>query len=141
MIGLVLVTHGQLAEEFRHAVEHVVGPQESFETVAIGADDDMERRRGDIIDAVARVDAGHGVIILTDMFGGTPSNLAISVMRPGSVEVIAGMNLPMLIKLTSVGRKEIDIAETEMPGLMALREEFGAERSRSRARASPARCT
>ena len=102
MIGLVLVTHGQLAEEFRHAVEHVVGPQESFETVSIGADDDMERRRGDIIDAVARVDTGNGVIILTDMFGGTPSNLAISIMRSGSVEVIAGMNLPMLIKLTSV---------------------------------------
>ena len=102
MIGLVLVTHGQLAEEFRHAVEHVVGPQRSFETVSIGADDDMERRRSDIIDAVARVDTGHGVIILTDMFGGTPSNLAISVMRAGSVEVIAGMNLPMLIKLTSV---------------------------------------
>jgi PTS system mannose-specific IIA component len=102
MIGLVLVTHGQLAVEFRHAVEHVVGPQENFETVAIGADDDMERRRGDIIDAVERVDAGNGVIILTDMFGGTPSNLAISVMRSGSVEVIAGMNLPMLIKLTSV---------------------------------------
>lgn len=102
MIGLVLVTHGQLAEEFRHAVEHVVGPQESFETVSIGADDDMERRRGDIIDAVARVDTGDGVIILTDMFGGTPSNLAISVMRAGTIEVIAGMNLPMLIKLTSV---------------------------------------
>jgi len=102
MIGLVLVTHGQLAVEFRHAVEHVVGPQENFETVAIGADDDMERRRADIIDAVARVDTGNGVIILTDMFGGTPSNLAISVMRSGSVEVIAGMNLPMLIKLTSV---------------------------------------
>jgi mannose PTS system EIIA component len=102
MIGLVLVTHGQLAEEFRHAVEHVVGPQESFETVSIGADDDMERRRADIIDAVGRVDTGNGVIILTDMFGGTPSNLAISIMRSGTVEVIAGMNLPMLIKLTSV---------------------------------------
>jgi mannose PTS system EIIA component len=97
MIGLVLVTHGQLAEEFRHAVE-----QESFETVSIGADDDMERRRADIIDAVGRVDTGNGVIILTDMFGGTPSNLAISIMRSGTVEVIAGMNLPMLIKLTSV---------------------------------------
>jgi PTS system mannose-specific IIA component len=102
MIGLVLVTHGRLAEEFRHAVEHVVGPQKSFETVSIGADDDMEKRRIDIIDAVARADTGTGVIILTDMFGGTPSNLAISVMQSGSVEVIAGMNLPMLIKLTSV---------------------------------------
>ncbi|AZN97440.1 PTS sugar transporter subunit IIA [Mesorhizobium sp. M9A.F.Ca.ET.002.03.1.2] len=102
MIGLVLVTHGQLAAEFRHAVEHVVGPQDSFETVAIGADDDMEQRRSDIVDAVARVDTGAGVIVLTDMFGGTPSNLAISVMESGRTEVIAGMNLPMLIKLSSV---------------------------------------
>ncbi|RUW01155.1 MULTISPECIES: PTS sugar transporter subunit IIA [unclassified Mesorhizobium] len=102
MIGLVLVTHGQLAAEFRHAVEHVVGPQDNFETVAIGADDDMEKRRADIVDAVARVDTGAGVIVLTDMFGGTPSNLAISVMESGRTEVIAGMNLPMLIKLSSV---------------------------------------
>ncbi|WP_315918387.1 PTS sugar transporter subunit IIA [Mesorhizobium sp. SP-1A] len=102
MIGLVLVTHGQLANEFRLAVEHVVGPQENFATVAIGADDDMEQRRRDIVDAVARVDSGAGVIVLTDMFGGTPSNLAISVMEAGRIEVIAGMNLPMLIKLTSV---------------------------------------
>ncbi|ANT49333.1 MULTISPECIES: PTS sugar transporter subunit IIA [Mesorhizobium] len=102
MIGLVLVTHGQLATEFRHAVEHVVGPQDNFETVAIGADDDMEQRRSDIVDAVARVDTGAGVIVLTDMFGGTPSNLAISVMESGRTEVIAGMNLPMLIKLSSI---------------------------------------
>jgi PTS system mannose-specific IIA component len=102
MIGLVLVTHGRLAEEFRNAVEHVVGPQENFETVSIGAEDDMERRRSDIVDAVARVDKGSGVVVLTDMFGGTPSNLAISVMEAGRVEVIAGMNLPMLIKLSSV---------------------------------------
>jgi PTS system mannose-specific IIA component len=109
MIGLVLVTHGQLAEEFRNAVEHVVGPQENFVTVAIGADDDMEQRRRDIVDAVAKVDQGSGVVVLTDMFGGTPSNLAISVMEPGRVEVIAGMNLPMLIKLSSV-RKTGDLA-------------------------------
>jgi PTS system mannose-specific IIA component len=102
MIGLVLVTHGQLAAEFRHAVEHVVGPQDNFETVAIGADDDMEQRRRDIVDAVAHVDTGSGVIVLTDMFGGTPSNLAISVMESGRTEVIAGMNLPMLIKLSSI---------------------------------------
>jgi len=102
MIGLVIVTHGGLAAEFLSAMEHVVGPQRGVAAICIGADDDMERRRGDIIDAVARVDTGNGVIILTDMFGGTPSNLAISVMRSGSVEVIAGMNLPMLIKLTSV---------------------------------------
>lgn len=102
MIGLVLVTHGRLAEEFHHAVEHVVGQQEYLETVSIGADDDMEQRRHDIVDAVARADSGNGVIILTDMFGGTPSNLAISVMESGRIEVIAGVNLPMLIKLSSV---------------------------------------
>ena len=109
MIGVVLVTHGQLAEEFRNAVEHVVGPQEGLETVGIGADDDIVQRRKDIIDAVARVETGSGVVVLTDMFGGTPSNLAISVMEAGRVEVIAGMNLPMLIKLSSV-RKGDDIA-------------------------------
>jgi PTS system mannose-specific IIA component len=108
MIGLVLVTHGQLAAEFRKAVEHVVGHQDNFETVAIGADDDMEQRRRDIVDAVATVDDGSGVVVLTDMFGGTPSNLAISVMETGRIEVIAGMNLPMLIKLSSV-RKNGDI--------------------------------
>lgn len=102
MIGLVLVTHGRLAEEFLHAVEHVVGSQEKFATVCIGPDDDMDQRRKDIVAAIAAVDNGQGVIILTDMFGGTPSNLAISVMQEGKVEVIAGVNLPMLIKLTSV---------------------------------------
>jgi PTS system mannose-specific IIA component len=106
MIGLVLVTHGQLADEFRKAVEHVVGPQENFETVAIGADDDMEERRREIVDAVSRVDTGSGVIVLTDMFGGTPSNLAISVMESGRTEVIAGMNLPMLIKLSSIRKSD-----------------------------------
>jgi PTS system mannose-specific IIA component len=114
MIGLVLVTHGQLANEFRHAVEHVVGPQENFETVAIGADDDMEQRRRDIVEAVSRVDTGSGVIVLTDMFGGTPSNLAISVMDSGRTEVIAGMNLPMLIKLSSVRKADnMDVALDE----------------------------
>jgi len=102
MIGIVLVTHGRLAEEFLHAVVHVVGPQEKFATICIGADDDMEIRREDIVAAVASVDEGDGVIILTDMFGGTPSNLAISVMEEGKVEVIAGVNLPMLIKLASI---------------------------------------
>jgi len=120
MIGLVLVTHGRLAEEFRHAVEHVVGPQKNFETVSIGADDDMEQRRTDIVDAVARADTGTGVIILTDMFGGTPSNLAISVMSSGKVEVIAGVNLPMLIKLTSV-RAGDDMAAALPEGQMAGR--------------------
>jgi PTS system mannose-specific IIA component len=120
MIGIVLVTHGRLAEEFRHAVEHVVGPQENFETVSIGADDDMEQRRSDIVDAVKRADTGTGTIILTDMFGGTPSNLAISVMSPGQVEVIAGVNLPMLIKLTSV-RVSDDIVHALQEAQMAGR--------------------
>ena len=102
MIGLVLVTHGQLAIEFRAALEHVVGRQSQIETIAIGPEDDMERRRQDIVDAVQSVDDGSGVILLTDMFGGTPSNLAISVMEAGRIEVIAGVNLPMLIKLASV---------------------------------------
>ncbi|MCO4317285.1 PTS sugar transporter subunit IIA [Phyllobacterium sp. 21LDTY02-6] len=115
MIGLVLVTHGRLAEEFHHAVEHVVGQQEYLETVSIGADDDMEQRRRDIVDAVERADNGSGVIILTDMFGGTPSNLAISVMESGRIEVIAGVNLPMLIKLSSV-RQTNDMAASLREG-------------------------
>jgi mannose PTS system EIIA component len=102
MIGMVLVTHGQLAIEFRAALEHVVGPQKQVATVSIGPEDDMEQRRKDILDAVKKVDSGAGVVILTDMFGGTPSNLAISVMNGGHVEVVAGINLPMLIKLASV---------------------------------------
>lgn len=132
MIGLVLVTHGKLAEEFRHAVEHVVGPQKFIETVCIGPEDDMDQRRQDILDAVARANADHGVIILTDMFGGTPSNLSISVMESGTTEVIAGMNLPMLIKLAGVrgennmekalaeasdaGRKYINVASRVLSG-------------------------
>jgi len=99
MIGLVLVTHGQLAAEFVRAMEHVVGPQEAVEAICIGPDDDMEARRADIASAVAAVDQGRGVILLTDLFGGTPSNLAISLMEPGRIEVIAGVNLPMLIRL------------------------------------------
>ena len=102
MIGMVLVTHGHLATEFRAALEHVVGPQKQVATVSIGPEDDMEQRRKDILDAVKHVDSGGGVVILTDMFGGTPSNLAISVMNGGHVEVVAGINLPMLIKLASV---------------------------------------
>ncbi|WP_185984032.1 PTS sugar transporter subunit IIA [Aureimonas mangrovi] len=132
MIGLVLVTHGQLAREFKAAVEHVVGPQEAFETVSIGPEDDMEQRREDIVASVRRADRGRGVIILTDMFGGTPSNLAISVMEAQSVDVLAGVNLPMLIKLASVraerpmeqalveaqeaGRKYITVASRVLSG-------------------------
>jgi mannose PTS system EIIA component len=99
MIGLVLVTHGKLAAEFRAALEHVVGPQEACETISIGPDDDMEERRRDIMEAVGRVNDGAGVILLTDMFGGTPSNLAMTFLGDDTVEVLTGVNLPMLIKL------------------------------------------
>jgi PTS system mannose-specific IIA component len=132
MIGLVLVTHGCLATEFRAALEHVVGAQKQIETVTIGPDDDLESRRKDILDAVCRVDTGAGVVVLTDMFGGTPSNLAISCMNGRQVEVIAGINLPMLIKLASVrdekplsdavlqaqeaGRKYINVASRVLAG-------------------------
>ena len=106
MIGLVIVTHGRLADEFVQAMEHVVGPQSAVRAIAIGPDDDMERRRADIVRAAREVDTGRGVILLTDMFGGTPSNLAISVMDETRAEVIAGLNLPMLIKLASVRGRE-----------------------------------
>ena len=105
MIGVLLVTHGRLADELKAATEHVVGPQPDFRTVCIGPSDDMEARREEILDAIKSVDSGEGVILLTDMFGGTPSNLAISAMGSGNIEVIAGVNLPMLIKLASVRSK------------------------------------
>lgn len=132
MIGLVIVTHGRLAAEFVFAMEHVVGPQTAVEAICIGPEDDMERRRKDILAACERVDTGAGVILLTDMFGGTPSNLAISVMEQTRAEVIAGLNLPMLIKLASVrnrhsledavaaaqeaGRKYISVASYVLAG-------------------------
>ena len=104
MIGLVLVTHGRLAVEFVTAMEHVVGPQSAMATICIGPEDDMEVRRADIAHAIADVEKGRGVIILTDLFGGTPSNLAISLMETGRIEVIAGVNLPMLIRLEGARR-------------------------------------
>ena len=132
MIGLVLVTHGQLANQFVAAMEHVVGPQAQVVSICIGPDDDMEKRRQDILEAVDAVNQGDGVILLTDMFGGTPSNLAISIMDKAKVEVIAGINLPMLIKLASVreaasladaveqaqesGRKYISVASKVLAG-------------------------
>ena len=135
MIGMILVTHGRLAEELIAALEHVVGPQDSIAAICIGPDDDMEQHRQKIMEQTRETDDGDGVVLLTDMFGGTPSNLAISVMDKVNVEVIAGVNLPMLIKLTSVrdslplveavasaqesGRKYINIASqllaTETP--------------------------
>ena len=132
LIGLVLVTHGRLALELVAAMEHVVGPQTQVATVCIGPEDDMEKRRADIVQAVETTDAGSGVVVLTDMFGGTPSNLAISIMDTAPVEVIAGVNLPMLIKLASVrdsssleqaviqaqdaGRKYISVASRILSG-------------------------
>ena len=134
MIGMVLVTHGNLATELVAALEHVVGPQERTETVCIGPNDDVEARRRDIADSVARVDGGGGVILLTDMFGGTPSNLAMSMLGAsgaGQIEVIAGVNLPMLVKLATcrrtgtlaqavtsaeeAGRKYIQVASRLLP--------------------------
>jgi len=132
MIGLVLVTHGKLAQEFVSAMEHVVGPQSGVEAISIGPDDDMEQRRKDIVEAVSAVDTGDGVIVVTDMFGGTPSNLSISILEKGKVEVIAGVNLPMLIKLAGerdgvaledaveaareAGRKYINVASQVLAG-------------------------
>ncbi len=110
MIGLLLVTHGRLAEEFVAALEHVVGPQKQAATVSIGPEDDMEQRRQDVLEKINEVDEGGGVIVLTDMFGGTPSNLAISFLDQANVEVVAGVNLPMLIKLASV-RENLSLAE------------------------------
>jgi PTS system mannose-specific IIA component len=132
MIGLVLVTHGRLADEFVAALEHVVGKQKNVVPICIGPEDDMERRRQDILAAVASVEMGQGVIVLTDMFGGTPSNLSISIIDNAKVEVIAGVNLPMLIKLASIrqtatlrdavvtaqnaGRKYISVASSVLAG-------------------------
>ena len=111
MIGLVLVTHGDLAVELIRAMEHVVGPQENTAAICIGPEDDMEHRRADIQKAVKSVETGKGVIILTDMFGGTPSNLAISIMEAKSIEVIAGVNLPILVKLASIrGTLDLQVA-------------------------------
>ena len=110
MIGLVIVTHGQLAEHFVKAMEHVVGEQRQIATICIGPNDDMERRRAEIATGIERVNTGAGAIVLTDLFGGTPSNLAISLLNAGQVEVIAGVNLPMLIRLAS-SRKTMNVTE------------------------------
>ena len=110
MIGMILVTHGRLAEEFVAALEHIVGPQRNVAVVCIGPDDDMEARRREILDKIAETDTGRGVVLLTDMFGGTPSNLAISVMDKANVEVIAGVNLPMLVALAAL-RDKVELAE------------------------------
>src|SRR5919106_1514910 len=119
MIGIVLVTHGRLACEFQSALEHVVGPQTQLEVVTIGPEDNVEQRRNDVIASVKRDDSGDGVAILTDMFGGTPSNLAISCMSNPKVEVLAGINLPMLVKLAKVRE------ERSLPDAIAMAQEAG----------------
>jgi mannose PTS system EIIA component len=141
MIGLILVTHGRLADQFVEAMEHVVGPQEGIVTVCIGPHDDMEQRRADIAEATVAVDRGSGVIILTDLFGGTPSNLAISLLKAGQIEVIAGINLPMLIRLAGA-RKAMDVTAAVLAAQTAGRnyitiasELLGQESERSRAKA------
>ncbi len=111
MLGLVLVTHGNLAKEFVSAMQHVVGKQEQIETVCIGPEDNMEDRRDEILHKVEKVNSGEGTIVLTDLFGGTPSNLAISIMDKAKVEILAGVNLPMLIKIASL-RKEKNLKDT-----------------------------
>lgn len=115
MIGLILVTHGSLADQFVEAMEHVVGHQEAVETVCIGPNDDVEQRRAEIAEKIAKVDSGEGTIVLTDLFGGTPSNLAISLLEAGKVEVIAGINLPMLIRLAGA-RKTMDVVSAVAAG-------------------------
>jgi PTS system mannose-specific IIA component len=119
MIGLVLVAHERLAEEFRNALEHIVGPQKQMTTLSMGADDDVDTMRITLLEAARKVDTGEGVVILTDMFGGTPSNLAISVMGEGPIEVIAGMNLPMLVKLAKLR------SEKSLPELVDCAQEAG----------------
>jgi mannose PTS system EIIA component len=132
MIGVVIVTHGGLAQEFRAALEHVVGRQNHIETISIGPDDNIDARRLELLASVARVKGDKGVVVLTDMFGGTPSNLAISIMEETGAEVVAGINLPMLIKLASIradysleqaitaakeaGRKYISVASQVLSG-------------------------
>ena len=120
MIGLVIVTHGRLAEEFRGVLEHIVGPQEQMATICIGPDDEPEGRRDEILTLIQEVDSGDGTVLLTDMFGGTPSNLAISVLEEANVEVVAGVNLPMLIKLASI-RGETKMADAVNEALEAGR--------------------
>ncbi len=118
MIGMVVVTHGQLAREFLAAMEHVVGVQKNTRSICIGADDDMDQRRNDIAEAVRATDTGEGVLILTDMFGGTPSNLALSLLEKDKVEVLAGVNLPMLIKIAEA-RASTTLNELAAQGLDA----------------------
>jgi PTS system mannose-specific IIA component len=141
MIGLILVTHGRLADQFVDAMEHVVGPQESIATVCIGPNDDMEQRRGEIADAITTVNQGQGVIMLTDLFGGTPSNLAISLLEPGTVEVIAGINLPMLIRLAGARKSSsvveaVEAAQSAGRNYITVASEFlGADDKPTRAKA------
>ncbi len=141
MIGLILVTHGRLADQFIDAMEHVVGPQDAVAAICIGPNDDMEQRRGEIAAAIGSVDQGQGVIILTDLFGGTPSNLAISLLDAGKVEVIAGINLPMLIRLAGARKSmsvgdAVEAAQTAGRNYITVASEFlGHSESPKRAKA------
>ena len=135
MIGLVLVTHGRLAEEFVAALEHVVGPQQQTAAISIGPEDDMEKRRDDVLAKINEVDSGSGVIVLTDMFGGTPSNLAISFLEQATVEVVAGVNLPMLIKIASV-RETMALADVAEAAKEAGRKYISVASSLLNARAN-----
>jgi PTS system mannose-specific IIA component len=119
MIGIVIVTHGNLAKEFRAALEHIVGPQDQITTICILPEDNMEERRSAILEAIATVDSGDGCVLLTDMFGGTPSNLSISAMEEARIEVIAGINLPMLVKLARIRE------ECPLPDAIKLAQEAG----------------
>ena len=123
MIGMVLVTHGHLATEFRSALEHVVGPQKQLATITIGPEDDMEQRRKDIVDAVVSVESGDGVVVLTDMFGGTPTNISAMFLKEDEVEIVTGVNLPMVIKLATdtrpIGLKQM-AADVEEEGKSAI---------------------
>lgn len=144
MIGLILVTHGRLAEQFVAATEHVVGAQSNLATVCIGPNDDMEQRRAEIAEAIQNVDSGSGVIILTDLFGGTPSNLAISLLETGRIEVIAGINLPMLIRLAGARKtmtvtEAVEAAQTAGRNYITVASEFLGESSGDTAKAAGAK--
>jgi PTS system mannose-specific IIA component len=120
MIGMVLVTHGALGAELLNVLSHVVGPQKQIAAVGVGADDDMDECRKRIMAAIKDVNTGKGVVMLTDMFGGTPSNLAIAAMPASQAVVLAGVNLPLLVKLATV--------RSTLPLLDAVREAESAGR-------------
>ena len=110
MIGIVIVAHGGLAPEYLKAVEHVVGPMENAKAITIGPDDTRASKQQDINTAVASVDTGDGVVVITDMFGGTPSNLAMGACERSDRKVLYGVNLPLMVKLAKARNKPLDVA-------------------------------